>query len=388
LINLIAGTNHLSVNFIAVGLLLLISVCDVFRISSELRAFRILSVNTPKTVLEVTTPHKKKIRSGNKVVKVINDDIGENLYRIRTASQSTGFFRRVNNMESHARPVSIFSSVAAASAFLVSFVTAILTHNFFDALEAFMAVWLISSPCLLLFFCFYPLFRANALLAKRNCALIGEESVEEFGDDQTVIFNDTQDYMTPDWFRAHAHTVFIGPDGYGEGERAASLIASCGVDIRSLGVICTRHNSSAQVSEQRVKGVCDKARELFPEAQIFHIELDPTARIAPSTLAQRLIGCFDGGDVDCLYISSGVTHIACAAIEKIERRLARPLATFVIGHECSSADRRYLLEGRQRGYIKQDVYTQGFFALKDVAETCLGVGQLIGRLYPSSIFIR
>lgn len=204
----------------------------------------------------------------------------------------------------------------------------------------------------------------------------------------TVIFNDTQDYMTPDWFRAHAHTVFIGPDGYGEGERAASLIASCGVDIRSLGVICTRHNSSAQVSEQRVKGVCDKARELFPEAQIFHIELDPTARIAPSTLAQRLIGCFDGGDVDCLYISSGVTHIACAAIEKIERRLARPLATFVIGHECSSADRRYLMEGRQRGYIKQDVYTQGFFALKDVAETCLGVGQLIGRLYPSSIFIR
>jgi hypothetical protein len=83
-----------------------------------------------------------------------------------------------------------------------------------------------------------------------------------------------------------------------------------------------------------------------------------------------------------------VTHIACAAIEKIERRLARPLATIVIGHECSSADRRYLMEGRQRGYIKQDVYTQGFFALKDVAETCLGVGQLIGRLYPSSIFIR
>jgi DNA-binding LacI/PurR family transcriptional regulator len=204
----------------------------------------------------------------------------------------------------------------------------------------------------------------------------------------TVIFNDTQAYMTDDWFKTRPNTAFIGPDGYGEGERAASLIASCGVDIRSLGVICTRHNSSAQVSEQRVKGVCDKARELFPEAQIFHIELDPTARIAPSTLAQRLIGCFDGGDVDCLYISSGVTHIACAAIEKIERRLARPLATFVIGHECSSADRRYLMEGRQRGYIKQDVYTQGFFALKDVAETCLGVGQLIGRLYPSSIFIR
>ncbi len=204
----------------------------------------------------------------------------------------------------------------------------------------------------------------------------------------TVIFNDTQDYMTGDWFGAHPHTAFIGPDGYGEGQRAATLMAACGVSIRRLAVICTRHNSSAQVSEQRVKGVCRKAGELFPEARISHVELDPTERIAPSTLARRLIGCFEAGDVDCLYISSGVTHIACAAVEKIERRLGRPLPTFVIGHECSSADRRYLMEGRQRGYIKQDVYTQGFHALKDVTEACLGGERLTGRLYPSSVFIR
>jgi hypothetical protein len=92
--------------------------------------------------------------------------------------------------------------------------------------------------------------------------------------------------------------------------------------------------------------------------------------------------------VDCLYISSGVTHIACAALEKIERRLGRPVSTFVIGHECSSADRRYLMEGRQRGYIKQDVYAQGFHALKDIAKAALGGTGLTRRLYPSSVFIR
>ncbi len=204
----------------------------------------------------------------------------------------------------------------------------------------------------------------------------------------TVIFNDTQDYMTEDWFELHPYTAFIGPDGYGEGQRAAALMASCGVDIQHLAVICTRHNSSAQVSEQRVRGVCDKAQELFPAIRITHVELDPTERIAPSTLARRLIGYYGSLDPDCLYISSGVTHMACNAIEKIERRLERPVSTFVIGHECSSADCRYLMEGRQRGYIKQDVYTQGFHALKDVVESCLSGVKLTGRLYPSSVFIR
>jgi hypothetical protein len=110
--------------------------------------------------------------------------------------------------------------------------------------------------------------------------------------------------------------------------------------------------------------------------------------LTPAALARRLIDCYETGNVDCLYIPTGVTHIACAAIEKIERRLGCPLATFVIGHEYASADRRYLMEGRQRGYIKQDVYTQGLHALKDVAEACLNGAQLTGRLYPSSIFIR
>ncbi|MBQ9151800.1 MAG: substrate-binding domain-containing protein, partial [Clostridia bacterium] len=204
----------------------------------------------------------------------------------------------------------------------------------------------------------------------------------------TVIFNDTQDYMTEAWFTANPHTAFIGPDGYDEGRRAALLMQTCGQELRHLVVVCTRHNSSAQVSEKRVHGVCDGIRKLYPAIRISHVELDPTERIAPSMLARRLIACYDSGEVDCMYISSGVTHIACAAIEKIERRLERPLPTFVIGHECSKADKRYLLEGRQRGYIKQDVYTQGMTAIRDLAAACLEGVPLEQRLYRSSVFIR
>ncbi len=92
--------------------------------------------------------------------------------------------------------------------------------------------------------------------------------------------------------------------------------------------------------------------------------------------------------MDCVYISSGVTHIASAAVDKLARRQGVPLSTFVIGHECSAADKRYLLEGRQRGYIKQDVYTQGAEAVRDAVLAACGNRLPERRLYSSSVFIR
>ncbi len=204
----------------------------------------------------------------------------------------------------------------------------------------------------------------------------------------TVIFNDTQDYMTDEWFRAHPHIGSVGPDCYEEGRSAAGLsVTGCG-EIRRLAVICTRHQHSAQASETRVRGMCDGVREAFPDVAITHVELDPTERLAPSTLARHLYACYAEGAVDCLYISNGVTHIASAAIEKLERRLGTALSTCVIGHECSAADRRYLLEGRQRGYIKQDVYTQGMVAVRQVVLSCLLGAPAERCLFRSSVFIR
>lgn len=205
----------------------------------------------------------------------------------------------------------------------------------------------------------------------------------------TVIFNDILDCMTASWFDAHPHAAFIGPDGYEEGKRAAAVMSSCSQSIRHLAVWCIHGNYGERVSGQRIRGMCDHARELFPDIRISRVERDPLAQgLTPAVLARRLIDCYETGNVDCLYIPSGVTHIACAAIEKIERRLGRPLATFVIGHEYASADSRYLMEGRQRGYIKQDVYSQGLNALQDVVAACLYGAPLTERKYPSSVFIR
>ena len=44
-----------------------------------MKTLRLLSANGEKNVLVPATPRKKKLRQGDKIVKVINDDIGENL---------------------------------------------------------------------------------------------------------------------------------------------------------------------------------------------------------------------------------------------------------------------------------------------------------------------
>ncbi len=206
-----------------------------------------------------------------------------------------------------------------------------------------------------------------------------------------ILFNDRLDYMTDDWFAAHPHVGFVGPDGYSEGIAAAHLIDRCAPRARRVAVVCSRHDHAARTSDDRIRGICTTIASESPEIVIHRVELDPTERIAPATLARKLIGCYteaseDG--LDCIYISSGVTHIACAAVEKLERRLGRPLATCVIGHECSAADKRYLLEGRQGGYIKQDVYTQGIEAVRDAVLCACGEVMPTRRVYPSSVFIR
>lgn len=184
----------LPTNFLASLFLVFITSCDALRVCTELRAFRILSVNAEKTVLEVATPRKKKLRHSDKIVKVINDDVALNLYRVRTADQTAGFFRRFNNMTEFARPTSILTGLALAAAFLVSFVTAILTASIGASAQALLAVFFVSLPSALVLNLFYPLYRANKQLSRWNCTLVGEEAVRDFSKELTVIFDDTDLY--------------------------------------------------------------------------------------------------------------------------------------------------------------------------------------------------
>jgi hypothetical protein len=128
---------------------------------------------------------------GNKIVRIVGDDVDDRLYRVTKSEQTTGFFRRFNTFEYASLPLSILVGASFAAAILAGFVTALIAKELSVALTAALTMLLISTPISLIFTFFYPLTRANAVLERRNCALIGDEAAEEYAEEQTVIFTDT-----------------------------------------------------------------------------------------------------------------------------------------------------------------------------------------------------
>ena len=176
-------------NCVATGALLLICVCDVFRLTSEMRVFRLLTTDAPKTVLDPTEPRKKKLRQGKKLIKIINDDLDENFYHVHDAQLTMGFFRRFNEMNTSNAPFKILLTLPLILGFLAGFTVA-LTNGLGDALNTFATVTVLGLPGAACFGFFFPLSHANNLLTHANCALIGEEAVEEYNESKTIIFND------------------------------------------------------------------------------------------------------------------------------------------------------------------------------------------------------
>ena len=176
-------------NCVATGALLLICVCDIFRLTSEMRVFRLLATDAPKTVLDPTEPRKKKLRQGKKLIKIINDDLDESFYHVHDAQLTMGFFRRFNEMKAAYAPFRILLTLPIVFGFIAGFVLA-LTNGLGDGLNTFVTVSVLGMPGAACFGFFFPLSHANNLLTHENCALIGEEAVEEYNESKTIIFND------------------------------------------------------------------------------------------------------------------------------------------------------------------------------------------------------
>ena len=189
IVAMIAQVPLVHLNCVATGALLLICVCDIFRLTSEMRVFRLLVTDAPKTVLDPTEPRKKKLRQGKKLIKIINDDLDENFYHVHDAQLTMGFFRRFNEMEAAHAPFRILLTLPIVLGFLAAFVIA-LTNGLGDALNTFATVTVLGLPGAACFGFFFPLSHANNLLTRQNCALIGEEAVEEYNESKTIIFND------------------------------------------------------------------------------------------------------------------------------------------------------------------------------------------------------
>ena len=191
---LFAKSEMLSIDPLMASVLLLTAVCDAFRLSAELKAFRIISAEGEKTVLDAATPRRRKLRRGNKIVRIETEAMGDNLYRVRSTNQCVGFFRRVNSMHSSARPFTVLLAAMLILSVAAALVTSVATDSLSAALTALAAVLMATAPLSTLFSYFYPTCRANRLLYRRNAALLGEESVDEYSQHKTLIFDDSDLY--------------------------------------------------------------------------------------------------------------------------------------------------------------------------------------------------
>ncbi len=194
IVSLFSSQNLVHVNFITAGILLMLALCDVLRLVCEMRTVRLLSTEGTKTVLEPTMPRKKKLRQGKKLVKIINDDIDESFYRVAQTESVTGFFRRFNTMAVSHRPFHLLLGLTPALGFVSAFVSLIINGDFHVSASVFMTVLMVGAPFSAIFSFFYPLCRANQLLSHAQCALVGEEAVQEYAESKTIIFADTDLY--------------------------------------------------------------------------------------------------------------------------------------------------------------------------------------------------
>ncbi len=196
IITLFLQEEVLRVNMLTCSLLVVLALCDIHRLLGEMRAFRILSAEGEKTVLEPTLPRKKMLRRDKKIIKVINDDADEFFYRVRYASQITGFFRRFNTTESAHLPFQTLIGISIALSVVIAFVAAVISPSLSYALSTFITVMYATAPATAMFSFFHPLQRANKILADCKCVLVGNEAVGEFSDSKTLIFDDTDLYTT------------------------------------------------------------------------------------------------------------------------------------------------------------------------------------------------
>ncbi len=179
-------------NFTASLTFLAVAVCDVLRLACEMRTFQMLSTDDVKQMLSAAPPRKRKLRSGDKIVKIMNDDLGENLYQIKPGIRTVGFFRRSNTLSGAARPFTILLVSMLSLAALLGLFSSVYTASASSALSAALLVLLAATPVSAIVTYFYPLCHANRLLGRCNSALIGEESVQELGGHKNVIFPDTK----------------------------------------------------------------------------------------------------------------------------------------------------------------------------------------------------
>ena len=382
----------LKVNLLASLSFVLIAVCDVLRITCEMKALTLISTEEPKHVLAPTVPRKKKLRRGDKIVKIITDDIGDSLYQARSCKQTVGFFRRFNKLSSESRQFMVLIVSALSLSTLLAFASAVYTSAISVALSTFMSVLTVSLPLTSVFVFFYPLSRANRLLGSKKCTLLGEESVVEYNQpDKTVIFPDTRLFSTEKATEISART---GTDFRNDLYLAAILFRKLGGTLEPIGRSASQLRfdppvSIVRIQENGVEAMIDNKRHLLVGSAAFlrrggiRVPPESTDRAMRRTENVSLMYVAVDG---ALKLSYEIEYRADQDFEAMIRELAESGATVAINTYDPNLNEEFLQKCRPDGTDPVRVVKPGRFEEEkplDIADVgAVALGDATDLAYP------
>ncbi len=242
----------LPVNFLVSLTFLTLLLCDVFRLSTQMRSFRILSSEKEKFLLEETAPRKQKMRQGTKIIKLIHTGDGTPQYRIAKGVQTTGFFRRCHFTEDTARPFMLLIATMLSAALLLGFAGALLLQEATSVVSLCAVALLLCTPLAAVIGYVYPMFRAERILAYYGCTLVGEESVAEYNGPKTLIFEDRDMFLTE-----KCTEIALREDGdfQNDVKLASALFRKLGSTLDPIGQACSKQSQSIPVTLVRITDV-------------------------------------------------------------------------------------------------------------------------------------
>lgn len=205
-----------------------------------------------------------------------------------------------------------------------------------------------------------------------------------------VLFNDLPG--DPDRLQAlrkRPMTSYVGADNYDEGILAAHILGTRLTRMRTVLALLSEDSLGTTAARRRIAGFSHAAAGINPALSIRTESVAVDGKLAAAFLAARMETDILNGGINCVYVSTGVTHIASAAIAKVRRRNCLPPGMYplCLGHECSPSDRKYLLDGTQCGYVKQDIYAQARAAVEHLVDAVLTGADMQDIFVRSSVLI-
>ncbi len=205
-----------------------------------------------------------------------------------------------------------------------------------------------------------------------------------------ALFNDKpKDAAQRSFFENRGACAFIGADNFAEGQQAASVLKPHLAGAQHLIAFASDISCLLLTSATRIAGFTCAMQEVNPTVNIESVHVEKFEKITPSLIARKLDPYLQHGRLDGVYVSSGFAHVAAAALCKVCRKNGLDAHTIpCIGHEFAPSDKSYLLDGLLRGYVRQDVYRQGWIAVEQVVENLLHGTSMKDTLVCSSVYIR